>query len=76
MDNDKSESNRSLGVLLFFLLTPLFYFLSVGPAAVLYNSGGPNTRRAVEIVYKPLEITCKRFDWVEKAVESYVDLWL
>ena len=75
MDNHQQDKGPRTGLIVFVLFLPALYFLSIGPAAVLYTKGPSEVKTLIEYVYKPLEMLCE-FPWFEHLVEKYVGLWI
>ena len=75
MDEHQQQGGARTGLIAFILLLPVFYSLSIGPAALLYTNGPSEMKTMIEYVYKPVEMMCD-FPWFERLVEKYVGLWI
>lgn len=59
-----------------FVSLPLFFVLSVGPAAMIHEKCGPTGRKVIETVYSPLERAVRPFKPLRNVIGAYVDLWV
>jgi hypothetical protein len=62
------------GVVLMFLVAPVLYVLSIGPAAMVVNHN--DSVQWISVVYYPLELlgeSCQPFD---EGIRWYIRLWM
>ena len=80
--DSRTASTRGAGpaavvALLLFLLLPVFYVLSIGPAVWLFSTGRMEARTAAALdkFYYPLEIFHDQAPTLSAPVEWYAELW-
>lgn len=76
MEDASSEKAPWSGALIVVLLAPTLYCLSIGPAAMVYNSASRPVKTFIEFFYKPIELLTTKLPWLREIVESYLSLWL
>lgn len=77
MDDDRKSSGIAGPLVIFvglFILLPLLYILSCGPAVALMTHGYLS-QDAFEIAYYPLSLAARSSHWIGDPLERYAQLW-
>ena len=67
-----------IAAVLMLVVLPVLYVAGLGPAVWLHEHGGvsPNVKRAIEVVYLPLDLICDASPPVSDTLAWYIRLWV
>lgn len=75
MDDDQKKASVGSWLPILTLLTPLLYFLSIGPAILIHEHAPKQLQEAIELFYYPVIMLAETFPLFRKLLQAYGSLW-